>query len=254
MDFIQETPYERMVDAAGKIILVDGDSRPTPDQIKECERFADLSVGEQRLDDWYCLLRHAQGRPRAYTAGGLRYMIDNRDFLADSLFCEWAYIINLDDKVLEIYRGFQKRKDHNPRNRYRDMKQAEEKYYPVALIAEFSLDSIPDNWVDTVYKKAKEERWYKAKIEPLSKGGQIIYRWVEIVSPEKPWKEKLILPVEENLLGVTPAKAAEAVLLNAVQKNPRLKKKLARKVFWADLIDAVAKISRHYVLTNGVLI
>lgn len=34
-------------------------------------------------------------------------MIDNADFIKDSLFCEWAYIINLDRGVLEIYRGFQ---------------------------------------------------------------------------------------------------------------------------------------------------
>ena len=58
-------------------------------------------------DDWYCLLRHAQGDLNVYK-NGLRYMIDNHDFIKDSLFCEYAYIINLDTKRLEFYVGFQK--------------------------------------------------------------------------------------------------------------------------------------------------
>jgi len=42
-------------------------------------------------------------------------MVDGIDFIKDSLFCEWAYLINLDRGVLEVYRGFQ----HKPaKNRY----------------------------------------------------------------------------------------------------------------------------------------
>lgn len=41
---------------------------------------------------------------------------DNNGFLKESLFCEYAYIINLDDKVLEIYHGFNK--DPNGNGRY----------------------------------------------------------------------------------------------------------------------------------------
>jgi hypothetical protein len=37
------------------------------------------------------------------------FKLDNR-FLIDSLFCEWAYIINLDSGKLEIYHGF----NHDP--------------------------------------------------------------------------------------------------------------------------------------------
>ena len=36
---------------------------------------------------------------------------DASDFLADSLFCEYAYIINLDSKKLEIYHGFNRNKN-----------------------------------------------------------------------------------------------------------------------------------------------
>jgi len=40
-------------------------------------------------------------------------MVDQADFLKDSLFCEWGYVINLDKGVLEIYRGFQKAPSKN---------------------------------------------------------------------------------------------------------------------------------------------
>lgn len=35
-------------------------------------------------------------------------MIDDSEFLNDSLFCEWTYIINLDNEQFEVYRGFNK--------------------------------------------------------------------------------------------------------------------------------------------------
>lgn len=152
VDFLRKTPREELVQAARRIVLVNEDSRPSSEQIAECRKFADLSVGRQTIDSWYCLLRQAQGKPQAYT-NGLRYMIDNRDFLADSLFCEWAYVMNLDDNVLEVYRGFQKKRDCNSRNRYRDLPRLNKKYYPVALIAEFSLADIPEDWIIAVYKK-----------------------------------------------------------------------------------------------------
>jgi hypothetical protein len=41
--------------------------------------------------------------PEKLLASGV-YM-DRRDHLFDPLFCEWAYIINLDDEVLEFYKG-----------------------------------------------------------------------------------------------------------------------------------------------------
>jgi hypothetical protein len=63
---------------------------------------------------WYDLLRSDQGDLEAYAEIGL--MIDSASFIKDSLFCEWAYIINLDRGVLEVYRGFQTKKPK--KNRY----------------------------------------------------------------------------------------------------------------------------------------
>jgi hypothetical protein len=55
------------------------------------------------LDDFYYnKLRYHQGCLNCYH-NDVDVMIDNRNFLEDSLFCEWAYIINLDELTLEIY-------------------------------------------------------------------------------------------------------------------------------------------------------
>jgi hypothetical protein len=40
--------------------------------------------------------------------GTVRGLVDSIDFALDSLFCEWAYVLDLDKEVLEIYRGFTK--------------------------------------------------------------------------------------------------------------------------------------------------
>lgn len=36
------------------------------------------------------------------------YILNDKDFGKDSLFCEYAYVINLDNDTLEFYKGFQK--------------------------------------------------------------------------------------------------------------------------------------------------
>ena len=81
-------------------------------------------------------------------------MIDSRSFMKDSLFCEWAYVINLTTNKLEIYRGFQKKPQ---KNRYYTRKQICKGYYNVKLVIEFPLDAIPDDWVEQLDKECKKE-------------------------------------------------------------------------------------------------
>ena len=89
-----------------KLQAVEGN--PTKEQIEYCQKHGsvDLRVSGKSTDDWYCLLRGVQGNPESTCKLG--FFEDSQNFLNDSLFCEWGYLINLDTEELEIYRGFQK--------------------------------------------------------------------------------------------------------------------------------------------------
>ena len=78
------------------------------------------------------------------------------EFILNSLMCEWGYIINLDDELLEVYQGWQLaphekgRYAHRTENlEYRRMLRAGrgnayEEYYPCALVASWPLKDLPD--------------------------------------------------------------------------------------------------------------
>ena len=104
--FCEETSIKEMNEIFNKIILVDENTKPTKEQIAECLNYYNGNVSSQTTNDWYCLLREAQGNIDVYK-NGLRYMIDDHDFIKNSLFCEYAYIINLDTISLEFWVGFQ---------------------------------------------------------------------------------------------------------------------------------------------------
>lgn len=83
-------------------------------------------------------------------------MTNDNEFIYDSLFCEWAYIVNLDDGVFEVYMGAQTSKHTN--GRYHDRKSIPHafgiaEYYPCALIATFKIDDIPNDWIATISSK-----------------------------------------------------------------------------------------------------
>ena len=134
--FCKETPVKEMNAIFDMIVLVDESGMPNAEQIAECMKYYDGMVSNKSTDDWYCLLRHAQGDLNAYK-NGLKYMIDNHDFIKDSLFCEYAYIINLDTKRLEFYVGFQKAPDVTNRYGVED----DRGYYPCKMVASYPLNS-----------------------------------------------------------------------------------------------------------------
>jgi len=144
--------WDQLKENIRKIELVKEDDCPTKEQIKECKKSTNLNVGDQSTTDWYCLLRGAQGVEgfEAIYNSGLKYMIDNFEFLKDSLFCEYAYIINLDTMKLEFYQGFNKSVDENSPLPFEQVGD-KSGYYPVRFKGSCSLNDIPDDWIKKFY-------------------------------------------------------------------------------------------------------
>lgn len=64
-------------------------------------------------------------------------------FAADSLFCEWAYVIDLDTDMFEVYEGFNK-KELTPEDRFYFLREYEEgKYHGVRLVKRWFLSNLP---------------------------------------------------------------------------------------------------------------
>lgn len=65
------------------------------------------------------------------------------EFSGDSLFCEYAYVIDYDTNEFEVYRGFQKSPNNDRFAKFNQNNNYSEKYYPIAKIYSWPLDSLP---------------------------------------------------------------------------------------------------------------
>lgn len=90
---------------------------------------------------------------RDHGAGILKTITESNDdeillanqssFAADSLFCEWAYVIDFQKETFEVYRGFNQEKlDEN--ERFHNIEQEKnENYEPVRFSQSFTFDNLP---------------------------------------------------------------------------------------------------------------
>lgn len=140
----RKTGFHTLVGQALALRVVDDsdDAYPTAEEAEALKGFADVKVASGELSSWYVLLRELQGDLEGCLEAG--YICGNAKFMRDSLFCEWAYILNLDTGKLEVYKGFQKFPDL--KSRYSRRLSKKDEYCGVALVAEFPLDNIPRNW------------------------------------------------------------------------------------------------------------
>lgn len=88
-------------------------------------------------------------------------------FAADSLFCEWAYVVDFDKNTFEIYKGFNQEKlAENERFAFlndiavgEDKSYRSEPYYPVKLAKSYSLNELPtqEQFLQDFEEKDEEE-------------------------------------------------------------------------------------------------
>ena len=119
--------------------------------IEKYKKYSDLSVSEQSYSDPYCLFRKIQGADwlnELYNSELQDYMLNN-NFIKDSLFCEYAYIINLDTMKLEFYDGFQKKPQLG--NKFGII--PDDEYYPCRLVSLFDLETIKDDNITDLIEK-----------------------------------------------------------------------------------------------------
>jgi hypothetical protein len=121
-------------------------AKPTPEEIEKLAFLSDTRVSTTELTEWYVLLRNTQGHPEMILACG--YAEDNHEFPLDSLFCEWGYVVDFDHCTFEVYKGFQNIKHDKGRFAERSEPQVSvsgAEYFPIALVAEYSLERLPTN-------------------------------------------------------------------------------------------------------------
>ena len=149
VDFVKQVrklvKLKSLVKLATDLRMVkNGETEPTKEEIKKLSKYSDTNVSDGTLSDWYCLLRNLQGDlAKALKVG---YAIDSNSFIVDSLFCEYAYILNLDDNTVEFYEGFQ-HKEHDL-GRYGHLKSdtKSNEYWGCALVGKFPMNDIPRDW------------------------------------------------------------------------------------------------------------
>lgn len=143
-----------------KVKLVNEDVKPSKAIQKKYNKFFNKNVSTGLSEEWYALLRELQGAKYipAIMTGEAKHMLDGTEFIKSSLHCEYAYVIDLDKMVLELYKGFQTKLQKG--NRFGTKRaEGEDKYFPCAKIGEIALEGISKDELATskmmeLYEKA----------------------------------------------------------------------------------------------------
>lgn len=97
------------------------------------------------------------------TINGIVGLVNKEDFAADSLFCEWAYVIDLNKNVLEVYQGFNKT-PLTIEDRFYHLQDLNEEYQPIKIIGSFPLNLLPD---ESIFLGLEQKEDEEEEVNPL---------------------------------------------------------------------------------------
>lgn len=143
LEFLRTHDLEEVRAQARALQVVSDAVEPTDAEIDKLQSSYNPSVGGPTdRPTWYQLLRENQDDPALILASG--YVEDNAPFAQDSLFCEGGALVDFDTNRFEWYDGFQKSSHDKGRFASRPSLDDSGNYYPVALVASWPLDELPD--------------------------------------------------------------------------------------------------------------
>jgi hypothetical protein len=104
-----------------------------------------VALGKNWLNKYPQMSREIAGEILQFVMGsdGELLLQDKSIFAADSVMCEWAYVVDLDKNVFEIYKGFNKSKAVG---RFAEMEMPEwchKEYFQVTLLKSYHLSELP---------------------------------------------------------------------------------------------------------------
>ncbi|MAT51156.1 MAG: hypothetical protein CMK32_08235 [Porticoccaceae bacterium] len=136
------------------------------DRWRECgadgSGFVNMEVSDDFEKKYPQLHRNCGANILDLIAIGVTEVSLSTEFAADSLFCEWVWLLNLDNQTLEVYEGFQK--SPHEKGRFHSLESRDTHsggtYYPVALTHVIPFDEIKANGKQSLldlYQEAEAE-------------------------------------------------------------------------------------------------